>query len=107
MSEVLFQAFAKFLEFSGLFYCLIINVLFILLSQATLTVYHTLIRLSSTFLFYFFKSFFALGHLSDSFNSLPRFDFFVKRFFKLFFFFKKLFAVLCLSLADSLYILPS
>ena len=51
----------SFLEFSGLFYYLIINVLFcfsFLLSQASLIDYHTCQFLSSTF-FYFFEFLFS------------------------------------------------
>ena len=47
----------KFIEFSGLFHCLIIKVLFACFSQATLLLYHIISYLSSTFLKKFFKFF--------------------------------------------------
>ena len=56
-----------------------------LFSQAALIFYHTLNRLSSTFLFYFFQELFVLCRLSDSFDSLSYLEVFVKHFFLSFF----------------------
>ena len=83
------MAFTKFLEFSGLFYCLIINVLFVLpLTQAALILYHVLFLLSSTFLNFFYFQVFVL--LSSNFDIVSYLSVNVNKFFYFFNLFQKL-----------------
>ena len=73
----------KFIEFSGLFHCLIIKVLRHSLSQATLLLYHIVFNLSSTF-FKVFKFFRCVSVLSNSLLILSQLVLFVKHFFQVF-----------------------